>query len=216
MKRSFHIAAVLAVLSACTGGEPPVQPGQIGWACPDDNNCLGALRCIDGFCAEAPPDAGLVDAGEIIDAGEVDAGPPDTGIEPDAGPPDAGPEDTGPIPPVCNIPGTLTAIAGRVFGADGQAQCNQAACHGDAAAGGIRLTPPLADLHATLLGPTRDAQAPERNLVVPGDPDQSRLYVIMRDLEPAGQGAAMPPGGLVPPCELEAVRLWILDGALAE
>ncbi len=202
---------------ACTGGEPAVQPGQIGWACPNDNNCALGLRCIDGACAEPvdAPDAGvIVDAGPD-DTGPVDAGPLDTGEPQDAAEPvDGGPIDGGPIDMGCDVPATLTEIASQVFGEDRAPHCNQAACHGESAAGGVRLTPPLVDLHATLLGPTRDPQAPERNLVVPGDPSQSRLYVIMSQPDPAGQGGPMPPNGLVDACSLEAVRNWIADGAL--
>lgn len=198
---------MLVLLGACSGGEAPPEPGRVGWPCPNDNNCIAPLLCIDGACAEAPPrDAGVADA-EPVDVGAPDAEPVDAGA-PDAEPVDNGPDDAG-----CTIPPTLTAIANQVFGADRDPHCNQPACHGDQAAGGIRLTPPLTDLHATLLGPTRDPEAPERNLVVPGDPATSRLYVIMSQADPAGRGGAMPPGNPVPVCELEAVRQWILDGA---
>lgn len=212
MRRLLPLSLLLGfgVAPACSGGDPAVEPGRVGWPCPNDNNCIAPLRCIEGACAAVvdevdagpPPDAGTPpDAGQPDDAGAPDA-------EIDAGVPDTGVEDSG-----CHIPATLTAIADQVFGANRDPHCNQPVCHGDQAAGGVRLTPPLNDLHATLLGPTRDPQAPERNLVVPGDPAQSRLYVIMSEDDPAGQGGKMPPGGLVPFCELEAVRLWILNGA---
>jgi len=207
-RSAVPLLSLALAASGCSGGDPVVEPGRVGWPCPNDNNCIAPLRCIEGACAEAPP---------IEDAGPPDAGPVDTGVIPDAGIPDAAPDagepDTGPIDTGCQIPATLTAITAQVFGADRNPHCNQPVCHGDSAAGGVRLTPPLADLHATLLGPTRDPQAPERNLVVPGEPAQSRLYVIMSEPDPAGAGGPMPPTGLVPFCELEAVRQWIADGA---
>lgn len=209
MPRSPLLLALPLCLLACTGTEEPgPEPGRLGWPCPNDNNCIAPLRCVEGLCAEPPP---IEDAGAPEDAGPVDLGQPDAGTpdaEVDAGVPDVGPDDAG-----CQVPPTLAAIVDQVFGADRDPHCNQPSCHGVQAAGGIRLTPPLADVHAVLLGPTRDPQAPQDNIVVPGDPERSRLWVIMSERDPTGTGGPMPPNAPVPPCELEAVRQWILDGA---
>ena len=202
MPRPLALAAFLVfALMACSGdAEPDIRPGTDGWPCPNDNNCLDGRRCIEGTC-------------QTVDADDVgprpDAPAPDAGV--DAGDPmDAGPEDNG-VP--CQTPATLTSIQNQVFGPNGQAHCNQGNCHGQAAAGGLSLIPGP-DLHMDLLGPTRNAQAPEPNIVVPGSPETSRLFVIMRDRQPAGGGQPMPPAGPVPFCDLEIVRQWIADGAL--
>ena len=206
--------------TGCLGGEAAPQPGREGWPCPDDNNCIAPLACVAGACAVGPRDAGApLDAAVPPDAG-VDAGvPPVAGDPPDTGVVDAGdPPDTGVPDAGCDIAPQLSVIQSRVFGANGNPPCSQAACHGDGAAGGIRLTLPAVDLRATLLGPTRDPIAPQRNLVEPGDPDASRLYVIMTRPNPPGQGGPMPPAPapLVPFCEQDAVRQWIEDGAPAD
>lgn len=160
------------------------------------------------MCAEAPArDAGRPprDAGPV-DTGAVDAGD-DGGVEP----PDAGEEvDAGPI---CPIPPQLSRIQSQIFGADGQPNCNQAACHGQSASGGLQLTLPLAALRQALLGPTQDPAAAEPNLVVPGDPESSRLYVILSQPDPQGNGTSMPPTRLLDACDIETVRKWIEDGA---
>ena len=194
--------AMLAV-SACNSGDM-VSPGTEGWPCPNDNNCLGELRCINGACAVvAPPN----DAGPAVDAGPIDAGP-DGGMV-DAG--DGGLNDGG---NPCPNPATFTYVQAQIFGPNGQAHCNQAACHGAAAAGGLSLLGPAAMLRQALLGPTQTVGAPEAFLVVPGSPETSRLYVVMRDRNPVGQGDPMPPAAPVPFCDLEAVRQWIAAGAL--
>ena len=194
--------ATCLVSSACSDSEPEIQPGTEGWPCPNDNNCLAPLRCIAGTCQPNPDDAG-----PQPDAMVVDVGP-----QPDAGPGDGGPVDGG--EPCPDRPAMLSVIQTRVFGAPGEAQCNQAACHGNAAAGGIMLIGPSSTVRTALLGPTQDGTAPERDLVVPGSPDDSRLYVIMKERAPGGQGGPMPPNAQVPFCDLESVRRWIAEGAL--
>jgi hypothetical protein len=207
----------------CLGGDPPPQPGREGWACPNDNNCIAPLACVAGFCAVGVRDAGVPDTGVAPDTGvdagvAVDAGdPPDTGVEDAGDPPDTGVDDAGAPDAGCDLAPRLSVIQARVFGANGSGPCNQAACHGAGVAGGIRLTAPLNDLHTVLLGPTRDPQAPQRVLVDPGNPDGSRLYVIMSRPNPGGSRGPMPPAPapLVGVCELEALRTWITDGAAA-
>lgn len=199
------ILAIGATVAACKGP----APGTLGASCPNDNNCLRPLKCINNECSEAP-DAGVmpIDTGVVI--------PPDTGVI-DTGPEDVGPEDAGLPPdtgPVCDVPPTLTAIRDQIFGADTDPHCNQAACHGAGNAGGIMLLGPLDELHAALLGPTADPAAPQTSIVVPGDPDNSRLYVIVSQENPQGLGTRMPPPALMDFCEIETIRQWIVDGAL--
>lgn len=200
----FAVAGLLS-LAGCSSDDTAIQPGAIGWACPGDNNCNPGLRCIGGFCAEDPnpnPDAG-VDAGIVVDAGLE----PDAGVDVDAGPePDAG--------PVCEVQATLSDIQAKVFGAPGQPSCNQGNCHGaGASAGDIALDTPLSQLRQTLLGDSKPGSLQTKH-IVPGEPDQSRLYVIMTNLNPGGAGGFMPPGGQPDACAVDALRQWILDGAL--
>ena len=204
MRRAVLLIASFVVCSACMAeGEQAIAPGTEGWPCPNDNNCLQGFRCVQNACQAIGPE---VDAG---DEGDLDTGVvAEAGI--DAGQ-DAGPDDAG---PVCTEPATLTFILTNIFGPDGQAQCNQAACHGAAAAGGLSLVGTPAMVRTNLLAATRTVGAPEPNIVVPSSPDTSRLYVVMRDRNPVGNGNGMPPAGPVPACDLETVRQWIADGAL--
>ena len=71
-----------------------------------------------------------------------------------------------------------------------------------------------AQVRAALLGDTADPQSPQDKIVVPGEPENSRLYVIMTQPVPPGNGGLMPPNGILPVCEIQAIRQWILDGAL--
>ncbi len=183
--------------------DPVIAPGTEGWPCPNDNNCLVGFRCVAGACAPVAPIRGPVDAGQVPDAAPlVDAGI-DAGV--DAG--DAGIE--------CTEPATLAFIQTNIFGPPGQPSCNQGTCHGQAGAGGLTLIGPAAAVRQNLLGATRTVGAPEPFIVDPGSPDTSRLYVVMRDRNPVGAGDPMPPGAPVPFCDLETVRKWIADGALA-
>lgn len=141
------------------------------------------------------------DVGDVGDIGDPDLGDPDLGLDMGM---DAG----------CLIPATLTAIQSQIFGDDAQPHCNQAACHGQAAAGGISLVGTPAEVRAALLGDTQDPQSPQDKIVVPGEPENSRLYVIMTEIVPPGNGGVMPPNGLLPQCEIDTIRQWIVDGAL--
>jgi hypothetical protein len=67
-------------------------------------------------------------------------------------------------------------------------------CHGSAAMAGLRLDQP---------GELKD------EIVVPGKPDESRLYLMM-----TGKGRAMmPPTGKLSTAELATIREWIREGA---
>ena len=201
------ISSALFIMSlgatACGSDDPPARGG-LGVTCANDQGCESALVCRNSVCSNPQPDAGL----------PVDAGFADGGLDLDGGPEfDAGPEDAG----GCDIPPTLLAIRDRIFGEDNGPFCNQASCHGTTQpALGIGLTLPLDQLRETLLGPTHDPIAPQRTLVVPFDPEASRLWVIMSNPNPSGQRNPMPPppSELVPDCELGAVRTWIANGAL--
>ncbi|MEQ9499073.1 MAG: c-type cytochrome domain-containing protein [Deltaproteobacteria bacterium] len=199
MSKRFVIPIALA-LGACSG----VEPGTEGADCPNDNNCRPGLFCDDGTCALRPRDAGVV---APRDGGFRDAGR-------DAGPRDAGPRDAGPRDAGCPVPPQLSAIQTAIFGRQQQPACNQSTCHGASAQAGIRLDTPLAELHATLLGPTVAGQAPEPNIVVPGEPENSRLMTIISNEVPGGGGGRMPPAN--PPldaCSIETIRVWIENGA---
>ncbi len=204
MSNRLVISFALAALAAC--GSP--APGTEGADCPNDRNCRPGLFCDDGVCAlrprdggvEAPRDGGVVDAGR--DAGPRDGGPYD------AGPRDAGPRDAG-----CPLPPQLSAIQQQIFGRTNQPNCNQGNCHGAAQAGNLRLDSPLATLRADLLGPTRAGQANEPNIVVPGEPQNSRLMTIISNRNPGGGGGAMPPTGLLEACDIETIKVWIENGA---
>ena len=198
------VLSALFVGCSSDSSEPEISPGSEGWPCPNDNNCLDGRLCIDGACRTVDGDVGPRRDADTPDAPGLDAAI-DGGIAPDTGVEDAGDP--------CPTPATLTAIQNTVFGPNGQAHCNQGNCHGQAQAGALSLLPGP-NLHADLLSETRNAQAPERNIVVPGSPETSRLYVIMRDRMPAGGGSPMPPAQPVPFCDLEIVRRWIADGAL--
>ena len=192
---------LLAIAGACTGGP---APGTEGWACPNDNNCQLGLICTDGRCTP-----GARDAGRPV----LDAGVPDVGV-PDAGPRDVGPVDAGPPDAGCPTPPRLSQIRAQIFGATGRPACNQAICHGANAAGGIRLDTPLAELHTALFGPTLAVGAPEANLVVAGDPVASRLFTIVNELDPEGNGGPMPPAAPLDACSIDSIRQWIEAGAL--
>ncbi len=53
-------------------------------------------------------------------------------------------------------------------------------------------------------------------LVVPSDPQASLLYLKMADMNPAGTGTEMPPGGTIPPASIAVVEDWIVAGAPEE
>lgn len=82
-------------------------------------------------------------------------------------------------------------------------------CHNSAAPqGDLDLE---ADPHGALVGVTSAAFGAV--LVKPGDPDGSLLMRKLDGAQAAGEGAAMPPTGLLSEAERGVVRDWIADGA---
>ena len=69
------------------------------------------------------------------------------------------------------------------------------------------------DLHATTVGVSGGYGVP---LVVPGQPEESMLYMKMTGTNPDNTGGAMPPGGRLSDANTDVVRAWIEDGAPAE
>jgi hypothetical protein len=114
------------------------------------------------------------------------------------------------VPP----PATFATIQRTVF----QRSCTTASCHGDGAAGGLRLTPDAA--YSDLVGVlATNPAAREAALlrVAPGDPDGSFLFAKLTGTLAPGQGLVMPRAGAVlPPRTLELVRRWIIAGAPAD
>ena len=196
------VVLIGALLASCDS----VRAGAVGSKCLNDRNCLPGLACIEGECTLAPEDAG-----RRRDAGLAEAGLLDAEVEDAGDPVDSGVVDTGPI---CPVPPELDQIQTNIFGSNGQPNCNQASCHGQSAAGGVQLTVPVAQLREVLLGDTRDLAAPQRKLVVPGDPEESRLYIIISTRTPGGNGGPMPPGMTLDACDISTVRRWIEAGAL--
>lgn len=87
--------------------------------------------------------------------------------------------------------------------------CALAGCHaGAGAAAGLDLSPAAAP--ASLVGVVSNGYAPALR-VAPGDPASSVLYDKVAG---TGQfGGAMPPGGALSPAAVEAIRVWISEGA---
>jgi hypothetical protein len=131
----------------------------------------------------------------------------------------------------------VSAILGA--GPEQRGTCSIASCHGDPAAEGIASAglnlKKSADLTELLVG-KKSCEAPALNLVEPGDPDKSWLYIKLtgatktgsKDLEPdpswgepgedceeaTGFGKRMPEtGAALSAAQVETIKQWILDGA---
>lgn len=52
-----------------------------------------------------------------------------------------------------------------------------------------------------------------QTLVIPGDPDNSFLWIKLQGTQDTSEGDPMPPSGTMGAAELDAVYTWILDGA---
>ncbi|HNH50704.1 MAG TPA: hypothetical protein PKY30_26960, partial [Myxococcota bacterium] len=83
-------------------------------------------------------------------------------------------------------------------------------CHsaGDSPPGGLNLA---TDPHAATVG-VASVGYPGQTLVVPGDPDNSLLYLKMTDAS-GSWGSSMPPSGMLGAAQTDVIRSWIADGA---
>jgi hypothetical protein len=187
------------------------------------------LVACDGGTNDVP-DTGTsrVDSGGGIDSGpaeERDAGTPeDAGAGVDSGPEDAGAMTTGDAGMVTGDAGMMTADAGpcgshpRFAPVCALFLMRCAGCHtGGAAMGGLAMGNNAVSMHAALVGPDRRIAGACRGpneLVTPGNPAQSFLYLKVTGMQGPGCGAAMPLGtsGL-PRDGAELVRTWIAEGA---
>jgi len=109
---------------------------------------------------------------------------------------------------------TFEAIQATVFE---QAGCANSLCHGEAAEGGLDLTP--LNAYANIV--TAPSQGSSLALIEPRRPDQSYLYHKLSAKTFPGsyaiEGAPMPSaGGAISAGQLEAIRLWIEAGAPEE
>jgi hypothetical protein len=103
---------------------------------------------------------------------------------------------------------TWSSLYGKEFWS-----CSNPACHGAGLAGVNFATKEAA--WATLVGqpsnPMYECAKLGKQRVVPGDPDNSLLYLKLDINSPCGQ--QMPPGGSLSDTARERVREWILNGA---
>lgn len=104
---------------------------------------------------------------------------------------------------------TLTNVADTVF----KQSCTFNSCHGRATAiAGLDLE--ATDLHGALVG-VESSGVPGSQLVVPGDPDNSRLYQKISMCDPgAGQHMPLNAPVLLDDGTIALVREWIANGAL--
>jgi hypothetical protein len=105
------------------------------------------------------------------------------------------------------IPAKLSSIRSDIF----TPNCSATSCHGgdnpvrgfDLASDGVHAR--LVDVDSTVAG---------RKYVVPGDADNSLLYIAVTEgLESEGI-SRMPPGVILSDAKLEAIRAWIEAGAM--
>ena len=87
--------------------------------------------------------------------------------------------------------------------------CAASGCHGgDEPQNGLGLDQGRDAVYASLM--TSSVQKPELNLVEPGDPTKSALYLALTG---TGGFQPMPPAGQIPPADLDAIWDWIEAGA---
>lgn len=106
---------------------------------------------------------------------------------------------------------TFEAIQATVFEGAG---CANSLCHGEAAEGGLDLSPAVA--WSNIVGVKAEGSA--LNLIEPRQPDKSYLFHKLSEKTAPGTyaigGAPMPSAGeALSPGQLEAIRLWIAAGA---
>ncbi|MDH5675482.1 MAG: hypothetical protein OEZ06_25390 [Myxococcales bacterium] len=93
--------------------------------------------------------------------------------------------------------------------------CDSYLCHG-AYAGGLDLTSEQAAYEDLVNAPATGLDCVDGNYsrVIPGEPDGSLLYIKLLASPPCGDEMPPSPTPLLPEGEIEAIRQWILGGAL--
>jgi hypothetical protein len=122
---------------------------------------------------------------------------------------DGGPKDSGSC-----VQGNLTSLHSQLFSTT---RCAQAVCHADSMPGGnLDFSVGKAAVRTALLGMTDEptAKLTYPNRVVASDPAMSYLFVKVSMAMPGGSLGRMPPGAPLDTCEIEAIRAWIMGGAL--
>jgi hypothetical protein len=117
-----------------------------------------------------------------------------------------GPEDGG-SDGGSGIAAKLSSIRSDIF----TPNCSATSCHGganpvqglDLASDGVHAR--LVDVDSTVAG---------QKVVVPGEPSESLLYIVVKDGLPNGGIRKMPPGVSLSDEKVEAIRAWIEAGAL--
>ena len=88
--------------------------------------------------------------------------------------------------------------------------CSSESCHGGSSPEADLDLSTVAASYASMVG-VESVEEPDFTRVVPGDPDNSLIYMVL--LGPVGAIDQMPPGYELSADEIEAVRQWIEDGA---
>ena len=108
------------------------------------------------------------------------------------------------LPCACGGPDDRPARWSYIYPAVIQPSCATAGCHSKLTrTAGLELES-AAESYSVLVGPDGTG-----NLVVPGQPDQSKLMFLLRGVETR----RMPPDGPLPDADIRLVERWILDGA---
>jgi hypothetical protein len=192
---------------------------------------LATLLCAGGTaCSATPTSAGANGRDASVDAGAADAAS-------DATPADAS-DATSPPPHYAVCPDAMAPTFPSIFGVMlSTSSCgvgDRYDCHSSTGAlpkaeGGtgslLDFSPDAATVYAELLGdgggyPATNVDGDAGGVVLrvaPGDASASLLYIkltLPTQSDPR-YGLAMPPAGLVCPTALDAIKVWIDEGALA-
>ncbi len=112
-------------------------------------------------------------------------------------------------------PATFTAVYATMFPRSTKYQCNF--CHGlpsnELSNGKLSMGMDQAAAYAALVAqPSTSAMCGGMELVVPGDPDRSLLYLKLAGTPPCGDPMPLA-GAALTATQLRTVRTWIVDGA---
>jgi hypothetical protein len=113
-------------------------------------------------------------------------------------------------PTAAAVQPTFADIQQKIFSSN----CTTRSCHGDAGRGGLVLTPDVAYANLINVPAQNDAAKPKgKKRVIPGDPTNS--FLLQKLTGPAAdEGDLMPQrGGSLSATDIEAIRLWIANGA---